>query len=279
MTSSLFQDDASSNSQQFQTINELLSTEISDNNENDSVNKCTYCSISEITSTLNPADFNLFSLNTCSLPSQIDNLNNFFTAEASNIFSAISIQEVWSAKRTLSISGFSPLIYKTRDQFSSVNGNCGGGVAMFIKSGLQYEILDDLSEFIPGVYESLWIKLKPNSIKSTKSIILGNVYRPNSAPKANITLALSTHFSILEKIKRNKAHKGCKIIVASDFNIDLLTFATNVTSLEYINSHFAKGLIPVISLSAHITATSAKVIDHIFVCDPPPPYKTGVLKF
>ena len=37
--------------------------------------------------------------------------------------------------------------------------NCGGGVGLFVKSGLSYEILEVTNSFVEGVYESIWTLL------------------------------------------------------------------------------------------------------------------------
>ena len=56
--------------------------------------------------------------------------------------------------------------------------------------------------FEPHVYESIWVKIK---IKNGTDKIIGNVYRPNSAPLAN-QQAIEIHQSIFEKIVSNKNH-------------------------------------------------------------------------
>ena len=75
-------------------------------------------------------------------------------------FSVIALQEIWSISKMYNLPGYSNLIYKTRDMDTGPNPNCGGGVGYFIQSNLQYEILEEESVFLPGVYESLWIKVK-----------------------------------------------------------------------------------------------------------------------
>ena len=82
----------------------------------------------------------------------------------------------------------------------------------------EYEIMEDESVFKEGVYESLWIKVKTGNHSSK---IIGNIYRPNSAPKASIKQAIEIHCSILAKIAKNKSHSKCAIEVVGDFNIDL----------------------------------------------------------
>ena len=143
-------------------------------------------------------------MNARSLTSCIDQLRDFLAESANDLFSAICIQEVWSARRTLLLPGYKPLISLTRDQEGMINPNVGGGVGIFVWECIDHELLPELSEFLPGIYESVWVKLKPNKQKKGKEVIIASIYRPNSAPRANVATALRTHLSILEKIKKDK---------------------------------------------------------------------------
>ena len=40
------------------------------------------------------------------------------------------------------------------------NPNCGGGVGFYVQNDLKFEILEEESVFISGVYESLWLKVQ-----------------------------------------------------------------------------------------------------------------------
>ena len=40
------------------------------------------------------------------------------------------------------------------------NPNCGGGVGFFVHKKFEYEVLEEESIFVEGVYESLWIKIE-----------------------------------------------------------------------------------------------------------------------
>ena len=98
-------------------------------------------------------------------------------------------------------------------------------VGLFIDSNYNdYEVLKDESFFIPHVYESLWIKIRT---KNGKDKIIGNVYRPNTAPRANLEQAIQIHLNILEKIMTNKEHYKCDIQILGDFNVNLLNFETH----------------------------------------------------
>ena len=153
------------------------------------------------------------------------------------------------------------------------NRNCGGGSGIFVKKCIDFEILEELSHFTKGVYESIWILLK---LPKGKKVIISSIYRPNTPPLANAKKSIEIHCSILELIKRDKKLRNAKLIICSDFNIDLLE--NNKINSHYLDSHFSMGLIPMITKSTHFTNTSAKVIDHIFVSSPPPQAKSFVLQ-
>ena len=102
---------------------------------------------------------------------------------------------------------------------------CGGGVGSFIDEKFaDYEILEDISVFIPHVYESLWIKIE---LKNGPDKIVGNIYRPNTAPLANLERSIAIHDQILEQLLSNNIYKKCDIQILSDFNINILNFATH----------------------------------------------------
>ena len=85
-----------------------------------------------------------------------------------------------------------------------LNPNCGGGVGLFIdKKYKDYEILSDESVFEPHLYESIWVKIK---MKSGRDKITGYVYRPNTAPLANLDKAIEIYNQIIDKIQSNKKH-------------------------------------------------------------------------
>ena len=133
----------------------------------------------------------------------------------------------------------------------------------------------DLSVFKPGTYESLWFLITVGKGKKAKQLIIGNVYKP---PKAIFSEVMSIHSSILLKIKKDKLLNKCKLIVTSDFNIDISLSGVNDNVNEYLNSHFQFGLHPLITLPTRVTDTSSTVLDHIFVKPLPPDCISAVLQ-
>ena len=137
-----------------------------------------------------------------------------------------------------------------------------------------YEILEEESVFIPHVYESIWVKIK---IKNGRDKIIGNVYRPNTAPLANLEQSLNIHNEIIEKILNNEAHAKCEIQILSDFNVNMLNFETHGLTNDYINHLISKSFLPLITLPTRIKHQSATLIDHIWsnkVCSV---YNSGIL--
>ena len=78
-----------------------------------------------------------------------------------------------------------------------------------------YLILTEESVFIPHVYESIWVKVK---LANGRHKIIGNVYRPNTAPLANLQQAIDIHNKIIDSIQTNRNYAKCDIQILSDFN-------------------------------------------------------------
>ena len=190
-------------------------------------------------------------------------------------FSVIAFQEIWSVQKHYEIPGYGKFEFLTRDTNGPPNPNCGGGFGLFINDKYKvYEILEEESVLIPHVYESIWVKIK---IKNGRDKIIGNVYRPNTAPLANLEQSLNIHNEIIEKILNNKAHAKCEIQILSDFNVNMLNFETHGLTNDYINHLISKSFLPLITLPTRIKHQSATLIDHIWsnkVCSV---YNSGIL--
>ena len=129
---------------------------------------------------------------------------------------------------------------------------------MFIKNEINYKIRDDLSVFIPHVFESLFIEIGSKS--DHKRSIIGVIYRPNTAPKADIDIFSSTLFDIMDSINNEHKHG----IIMGDMNIDLLKFGSHNKTNDYLDNIFCRGYIPAIMRPTRVTRSSATLIDHIY---------------
>ena len=187
----------------------------------------------------------------------------------------MAFQEVWSVSKNYKIAGYNKFEYITRDKNGPPNPNCGGGVGLFIDNKFKdYEILTEESIFKPHIYESIWVKIK---MKNGRDKIIGNVYRPNTAPLANLSKAIDIHNQIIDKIQNNRLHANCEIQIVSDFNVNMLNFETHGLTNDYINSLISKSFLPLITLLTRIKHLSATLIDHIWtnkICNS---YTTGII--
>ena len=94
-----------------------------------------------------------------------------------------------------------------------------------------YELLSFRGEYLEGVYESIWALV---TLDDKSKRIIGNIYRPNSAPKANLSKAIEIHIKIIDQIKADRRLKGVKIVLVSDFNVNLLNFGTHDETGSYV---------------------------------------------
>ncbi len=68
------------------------------------------------------------------------------------------------------IAGYHPILYKTRTDSNR------GGIGLYINETMTYTIREDLSLFIPHVYESLFVEIH---VTQSRNIICGIIYRPS----------------------------------------------------------------------------------------------------
>ena len=225
---------------------------------------CEYLEIQEFKTKYsdNRKCFSTYSYNIHSINGHWDNILDNINSAQPIKFSVIAFQEIWSVQNIYQLPGYCQFEYNTRDKNKTPNPNCGGGVGLFIDTKFKdFEILTEESIFEPHVYESIWVKIK---IKNGKDKIIGNVYRPNSAPLANLQKAIEIHQSIIEKILSNKNHAKCDIQILGDFNVNMLNFESHGLTNNYINMLISKSFLPLITLPTRIKHQSATLIDHIW---------------
>ena len=131
-----------------------------------------------------------------------------------------------------------------------------------------------LNLFLYHMYMSIWVKIK---IKHGADKIIGNIYRPNTAPRANLEQAIEIHSQILEKILNDKSHKNCDIQILSDFNVNMLNFESHNLTNDYINLLISKSFLPVITLPTRVKQQSATLIDHIWTNKVTTSYRSGII--
>ena len=168
-------------------------------------------------------------------------------------FEFIGLSEVYKCESDtrLLLPGYHPLITRTR------NLDNRGGVGLFIRSNIKFTIREDLSVFIPHIFESIFIEYI--SIKK-KRCVVGVIYRPNTPPKADIDVFMHTLNDIVDLI--NTENKQC--LIMGDMNVDLLKYQNHAKTNQYTDSLFSNGLVPLITIPTRVSRSSATLIDHMY---------------
>ena len=108
--------------------------------------------------------------------------------------------------------------------------------------------------------------------KNSKNIALNLVYRPPNGDHKERGNYLESSLS-----KREISHK--EIILAGDFNINLLDFDANKKVQNFVNLMFCFGIIPTINKPTRVTRQAARAIDYIIansIIDTG--FKSGIIK-
>ena len=196
-----------------------------------------------------------FHLNCRSLSKNWDSFHDLLCElhDAHFSFDFIGISEVFKCDRDqrLALPGYHNIITRCRDE-----GN-HGGVGLFIKQDINFKIREDLSIFIPHIFESIFVEV---SSISSKNNIVGVIYRPNSQPKADIDIFMKTLLDLMNLITNENKH--CTMM--GDFNIDLLKYNSHEKTNNYVDNIFSNGFLPIITKPTRVTASSATLIDHIY---------------
>lgn len=202
-----------------------------------------------------------FHLNCRSLSANWDSFHDLLCEVHNTNFSFdfIGVSEVFRTENDsrLVLPGYHNVITRYRDD----DGR--GGVGLFVKDMFNFRIREDLSVFIPHVYESLVIEVWN---KSHKKQVIGVFYRPNSLPQADVDIFSSTLHDVMDIIASSKLPS----VLMGDFNIDLLRFGTHEKTNDYVDGIFSHGFVPVIHKPTRVSHTSATLIDHIYsnqICD------------
>jgi hypothetical protein len=123
-----------------------------------------------------------FCINCRSLNSNIDKLRELMidTSLDNFQFDVVGITETFKIHNELNydIPGYHPLQFNTR-----ADDDRQGGVGLYIKDNIKYIQRNDLSVFIPHVFESLFVEIH---IKKHSKLIIGVIYRPNTPPNCRI---------------------------------------------------------------------------------------------
>ena len=195
-------------------------------------------------------------INIRSLPNKIDQFRHM----CSNVFDVISVNEIWCDETVsdseVDLPGFSIL---RRDRRRD-----GGGVALFIKNGIDFKRRDDLCD---KSIECICIELIP---ANKRPIFVFAVYNPNGKD-SEFSAKLSCMLS-------NVPVCDNEMILLGDFNCD---FLPNVSTKEVNDLKFCCDLHQLkqqIRLPTRVTEHSKTLIDLFFTSNPELYVDSGVIQ-
>ena len=205
------------------------------------------CAVKTITST----DLSVIHMNCRSIENKKDNLINILDTFA-NCATPVSFQFVGVTETWLSRTDFSIPSYK----FVSIPYKRGGGIGMFVRNDMQYQLRDDLS-CITDSHEMLFVESESDCRPTrAKNCIIGVIYRRHVSQDD----FLSAVDNVLDKIySENK-----NVILMGDFNSNLLHLTCDGAVQDLYNTLVAQSLTPQITKPTRITEKSATLIDHIW---------------
>ncbi len=193
------------------------------------------------------------SLNICSLYKKIDELRLIVLECKPDVISLMETKINDSICSTeLNIQNY--------DLYRRDRTRHGGGIAVYIRSQLQYTVL---SPRLPDSSETMWFNI---SLPCTRPIIFGAVYRSQIEGDFLITFEGIMH-DILPEINNNRRRSTAEIICMGDFNYDgLKRNSSEWKELERTMSTFQ--LNQIITKPTRVTEQSKSCIDHVWTNNP-----------
>ena len=166
-------------------------------------------------------------------------------------FYVICIQESWPGEND------DPLFYSL-DGYMCIShqktSSSKGGLMIYLKNEYSYKVMN-LPEH-SNIWESQLIEISGGTL--AKNIILGNIYRPprNTVNDYNIFTRVFT--GALEYLE----NFGPEILIAGDYNINLLDVHNRDVVGKYFTSVTAQGLIPLITFPTRFSDLRGTLIDN-----------------
>jgi hypothetical protein len=193
---------------------------------------------------------NLIHINCRSMKKNFGNIVNLLSL-LSKPLTAIAVSETWLSvvnQDTYHIAGYKFISLPRPDKI-------GGGVGIFVNDDFSFKLRPDLNRMSISI-ECMFVEIlqshKPN-------ILFGCFYRP---PNTDIAL-FNAEIVLLLKIIDNEKNKI--VLLAGDYNLDLLKYNNHSPTAEFLNILLSYSYFPTICNPTRITDSSATLIDNIFI--------------
>ena len=179
-------------------------------------------------------------------------------------FSFIAISETWFNNTTshglYNIDGYN-FIHNDRID------RRGGGVALYIKSSINYVIRDDLNRHLTNDAETIFIEVQNGN---QANVIIGIIYRPPDNQLASFNNSLCSCLDAL-----SNEHKDC--FLAGDFNVNLLNDVPCYNTQLFVDTLSSYFFQPTIHKCTRVCENSSTLIDNIFTNKRSHVVKSGII--
>ena len=195
--------------------------------------------------------FSLCHINMRSLKANMDDFENYMNML--NIkFSIIGVTETWLNDATRDLYVWDDYELIERHRLNKI----GGGIGSFVKTGVSFKYRDDLTIFGDHC-ESLFIEIDKSVFGSGRDLLIAVIYRP---PNNDIKLFIDVLKDVLEKVQlENKL-----LYLMADYKINLLNVDSHSLTVDFNDTMYSSGLVPLITRPTRVTENSATLIDNIF---------------
>ena len=197
---------------------------------------------------------NIMHLNIHSLPNKLQRLRDLiykFNSRGVNIDVILLCETFINEKNKMSCA-MNDLNYELIEEHRQTMSR--GGVAIYINNKLKYKIREDLKIFKEGKIESCFIEV----LIDRKAFIIGEMYR---VPGHGEDEFIQDYQNLVSRINLEKK----QIIIGTDQNMDLLKADSHKNTQIFLEYNLENGLIPSITKPTRITASTATLIDNIYV--------------
>ncbi len=203
-------------------------------------------------------NFHILCSNIESINAKFDELNIFvqLLREKDFEFDAICLQETWLSEK----ADYSQLQLKLQGYKSIPQGkSCGskGGLVIYLKESYNYD--PELTFNKSKVWEGQFIKINGPSL--SKSIILGNIYRP---PRDDTNENCQIFIDEFSPIIANLSKKNTEVIIAGDTNVNLLKLNEKEVYSDFFDLLTHHSFYPKITLPTRFSNTRGTLIDNVF---------------
>ena len=209
-----------------------------------------YFTIGDFTNAkLSNKNFKIFHLNILSLQKHIHELRTLLSCSKINFY-VVCITETRIHEEL-------PIVNVELDGYSFIHNatltQCGG-VAMYIKNGIDFNVVKNLTESHENICESIFIEINH---PTRRNVLVGSIYRHHTPVETFIENFLRKALQYI-----TKSNKKC--IFAGDFNVDLIKYGENNCVDVFYDELSSHGFRPLILQPTRVTSSSLSLIDNIF---------------